>query len=192
MAKEITISSERLNADHPLGPLVPMERFDWERILGRCKFKPRSSAKVVGYTLATFADLKTGGNIKPGNKLIGLRAGVGKDAVINAMQTLHDIGLIHKVRNGSNFGRGGKTSEFRLTAPEGLAETYYEERNARTWDYSDQWPIETWLEQVGSSGLDNSGEQVGSSGGVSSESDKNRSVQPDTKESRGNHFRESD
>lgn len=165
--KEITLSAERLNADHPLGPLVPLGRFDWERILGRCKFKPRSSAKLIGYTLGTYADLETGTRIYPGNERIELRAGLAKNSVIDGLKMLQEVGLIHKVSNGSSYGRSAKASEFRLTAPEGLAESYREEWNANIWDDRQTWNVENLLEQVGSSTPDLS-EQVGSSGHVPS------------------------
>ncbi|MFC0421946.1 hypothetical protein [Glutamicibacter ardleyensis] len=154
-----------MNADHPLGPLVPVGRFDWERILGRCKFKPRTSAKLVAFALATWADLETGTRIHPGNKRIELRAGLAKDSVIDGLQMLQEVGLIHKVSNGSSYGRSAKASEFRLTAPEGLAESYREEWNVNIWDDRQTWNVENLLEQVGSSTPDLS-ERFGSSGHV--------------------------
>ncbi len=148
--KYIVLSLERLDPEHPLGPLVPMGRFDWERILGRCMLKP-TSIKLIGYILATYADLESGDRIFPGNKRIGAVAGASRSTVERGLEILGDAGLIHQLSSGSSYGRGAKASEYRLTAPLILAEAYRDEWNEKEWDEMDPWLISEVLEQLGSS-----------------------------------------
>lgn len=139
--ERVILISERLNPEHPFGPLVPMGRFDWERILNHCIFKP-NSAKLVGYAMATFADLETGERIFPGNKRIGAITSASRSTVERGIEALEKCGLLHQVSSGSSYGRAAKASEYRLTAPEVLAFEYRDEMNAGTWNAPEKWEPE--------------------------------------------------
>lgn len=109
--------TEPAAADH----LEPMGRFEWERIFRRVQVAP-ASVKLLGYTLATYSDTKTGGQIRPGIKRLALTTGASDRQVIRGLKRLEELGLIECVVKGSRFGRAGKgmASVYRLTMPADL------------------------------------------------------------------------
>lgn len=151
--EKVVLSLERLNPDHPFGPLVPLGRFDWERILSHCNFKP-NTVKLVGYAMATFADLEKGTRIYPGDKRLSAIACISLPTVKRVRKILEDAGLIHLVSSGSSYGRAAKASEYRLVAPRILAEEYRDEMNvggwfaAEMWEPSALWEMSELLKQV--------------------------------------------
>ena len=136
--ERVVLSTKRLNEDHPIGPLIPVGRFDWERMLNHCTFKP-SSVKLLGLTMATFADLETGTRIYPGNKRIGAITTLSRSTVERGIETLESAGFLYRVSSGSSSGRAAKASEYRLTAPEIFAEEYRDEMNSGAWHQKEYW-----------------------------------------------------
>lgn len=142
--ERVTLNTQRLNPDHVFGPLVPVGRFDWERILSHCIFKP-NTVKLVGFVMATYADLETGGRVYPGDKRISAVACMSIPTVKRTRKILEEAGLLHKVANGSSFGRAAKASEYQLTAPLVMAEQYRDDMNAGVWFEADRWETaELW------------------------------------------------
>lgn len=152
--KKIVLSQERIDSGLAIGVLVPVGRFDHERVLKRCQFRS-TSTKLVMYTASTFADLGTGSNIHPGNELLAITAGISTRTVIREVKTLREAGLIFQVTRGSSLGRSAKASVYRLTLPERLAEAYAmewtawdDEKNGYVWDEREQWDIAALLEAL--------------------------------------------
>lgn len=128
--------------DHALGPLRRVGRFEWEKVIMRSTFQP-SSIKLVALSAATYADTVTGANVRPGIARLIAVTGLGDSMVRRNLKALEGAGFMFMVASGSNYGRGGKgaASEYQLTTPEILAEQYEAERNAETWDETDQWDM---------------------------------------------------
>jgi hypothetical protein len=140
-------SPEPLEVEHRLGPLLPLGRFEWERIIKRCTFK-QSSIKLTALTIATYADVRTGDRVFPGNTRLAAATGLSERQVIRSIKSLGAVGLLFQTVNGSSFGRGGKglASAYRLTAPEVLAE--HLESDGDEWDELDQWDMDLIMDQV--------------------------------------------
>lgn len=103
--------------------LVPAGRFEWEQLYRRALVTP-PSVKLLGYTLATYADTKTGGRIHPGIQRLALATGQSDRQVRRGLKALEDLDLVRCGVRGSQFGRGGKglASRYQLTIPADLIE----------------------------------------------------------------------
>ena len=94
-------------------------RYEWERVFRRCLLP--GPTKAVGRALAEFADAD-GSNITAGVRTVALSAGYSERATRDALDELRTLGLIQRVRRGSNFGRGAVSDAHRLTIPVDLLE----------------------------------------------------------------------
>lgn len=103
------------------GPLISVGRFEWERIVRQCVF-PKKYTKLVAFVLATYADTKTGANVRPGQKRLAIHTGISERAVRDHIRDLEEFGLIMLLIAGSSFGRSGKgmATLYQLTIPEQL------------------------------------------------------------------------
>jgi len=150
MAKreDYKLPSERIDAEHPLGDLVPLGRFEWEQILLRCNF-PQTSVKYVGLAVATWATTTTGSDVRPGLARLSSVTGLSDRPLRRYLKELERFGMLYKVASGSNFGRAGKgmASVYQLTAPESLALTFESESRMSVWAPDQQWDMESVLEQ---------------------------------------------
>ncbi|GAB3621139.1 hypothetical protein GCM10027417_24000 [Glutamicibacter endophyticus] len=150
MAKreDFKLTSERIDAEHPLGNLVPLGRFEWEKILLRCRF-PQTSVKYVGLTVATWATTTTGANVRPGLANLSAVTGLSDRPLRRYLKELERFGLLHMVSSGSNFGRAGKgkASVYQLTAPEDIALTFEAEYSMGNWAPEQQWDMESVIGQ---------------------------------------------
>ncbi|MEQ4567998.1 hypothetical protein [Paenarthrobacter sp. CAP02] len=103
------------------GQLIHVGRFEWERVVRQCVF-PKKYTKLVAFVLATYADTKTGMNVRPGQKRLAIHAGISDRAVRDHLRDLEEFGLIKLLITGSSFGRSGKgmATIYQLTMPEQL------------------------------------------------------------------------
>lgn len=98
--------------------LQPCTRFDWERILRRCRIP--LATKAVGFVLAQYGDVH-GRHIRPGTDRLAAICDMGERTVRRHLQALRDLGLIVRVRGGG--GCGGvrqQAAEWRLSVPADL------------------------------------------------------------------------
>jgi DNA-binding transcriptional ArsR family regulator len=110
-------------APAPVRVLVPLGRFDWERVVRDWPFDRQVTklSKYVALTMATYANAD-GTNIRPGEPGLATATGMGRSTVRRHLAVLVEIGLISCTRRGG----GGAAAHYRLTAPEG-----YELRSLR-------------------------------------------------------------
>ncbi|ABK02744.1 hypothetical protein Arth_1350 [Arthrobacter sp. FB24] len=101
----------------------PIGRFEWERILRRIQVSA-PSVKLVGFTMATYADAD-GGRVRPGQSRLAAVIGTSISTVRRGQTELEDIGMLDMVVKGRSFGRGhlgSFASEYRLSVPSDLLE----------------------------------------------------------------------
>jgi hypothetical protein len=101
----------------------PIGRFEWERILRRIRVSA-PSVKLVGFTMATYADAD-GGRVRPGQSRLAAVMGTSISTVRRGQSELEDIGMLDMVVKGRSFGRGhigAFASEYRLSIPSDLLE----------------------------------------------------------------------
>lgn len=100
------------------GPaLQPAKRFDWERIVRRCRIPAQT--KFVAYTLAQYGD-HNGQGIRPGLERLAAVCEMGERTIKRHLAALIGLGLIERLANGG--GRNQRASVYRLTVPEDLLE----------------------------------------------------------------------
>jgi hypothetical protein len=93
-------------------------RFEWEKIIRRLVFPSNQrSIKLVAMMLASFADSRTGKNVRPGEARLADMCQLGKSTVRAALKWLREAGLIHRVRHGSNLGQANLVDVYQLCAP---------------------------------------------------------------------------
>lgn len=98
--------------------LQPCMRFEWERILRRCRIP--LATKAVGFVLAQYGDVH-GRHIRPGTDRLAAICEMSERTVRRHLQALRDLGLVLRVRNGGGRGeRGADAAEWRLTVPADL------------------------------------------------------------------------
>lgn len=97
-------------------------RYEWERVV-LDDFTPSTpTVKLVALTLATYANGRTGGSIRPGIQRLAQVTGLSERTIIRSVKELEELGMVSCVRRGSSFGRGGKgmASTYQLTVPAAL------------------------------------------------------------------------
>lgn len=131
-------SNRSVSTSHPRTSLHPVaDKFDWERVLRRCQLGTRevqhllpqdsasrplrgSNVKHVALTLATYANYD-GTNIFPSVERLARVTELDERTVREALRVLRAVGLIERMRRGSNRGTG-VSDRYRLTQPEDLLE----------------------------------------------------------------------
>ena len=101
----------------------PIGRFEWERILRRIQVSA-PSVKLVGFTMATYADAD-GCRVRPGQSRLAAVMGTSVSTVRRGQSELEAIGMLDMVVKGRSYGRGHQgafASEYRLTIPSDLLE----------------------------------------------------------------------
>ena len=94
--------------------LTAQPRADWEKLI---RWLPLgATTKAVAYALATFADNKTGENVRPGERLLAQATGLSTRAVREHTNVLLEEGLLYRHSNGKFHGRRGWASVFVLCA----------------------------------------------------------------------------
>ncbi|PFH05768.1 hypothetical protein BX598_0382 [Micrococcaceae bacterium JKS001869] len=98
----------------------PVGRFEWEAVFRSTPVTP-VSVKALGLTLATYANTRTGTDIRPGVARLAADLGTSPRTIITGLGELERAGFLECVRRGSTYGRGGKgmASVYRLTLPVG-------------------------------------------------------------------------
>lgn len=91
-------------------------RGDWEKLI-RWLALP-ATTKAVAYALATFADNKSGENVRPGERLLAQSTGLSTRAVREHIGNLMAEGLIFQRSNGKFNGRRGWASVYVLCSSE--------------------------------------------------------------------------
>jgi len=94
--------------------LVPLGRFDWERVIRSFEVDP--TTKLVALMAATYAG-KKGNHVRPGEQLLATDCGLGASTVRKHLARLVTLGLLDLVSRGGGPNR--RASEYRLVAPEG-------------------------------------------------------------------------
>lgn len=108
--------------DHPARTLMPLGRYEWERLLRRIVMPPQH--KLVALLLATWAD-PDGSRVRPGTALLAASMGRSQHTASNVMRSLRrEWGLIEQVSRGGGRGGNGKTATYRLTIPTDLLDRY--------------------------------------------------------------------
>lgn len=101
--------------------LQDLGRFEWERIIRRCKLP--TTTKAVALMFATYAN-GDGSSIRPGETRLALALGVQPRNVRRHLAELRRLGLIKRVKRGHGEGRGyiGKAfaDAYKLTMPDDL------------------------------------------------------------------------
>lgn len=101
----------------------PIGRFEWERILRRVQVSA-PSVKLVGFTMATYAD-SSGGRVRPGQARLAAVMGTSISTVRRGQSELEALGLLDMITKGRSYGRGHTgafASEYRLSVPSDLLE----------------------------------------------------------------------
>lgn len=98
---------------------MPANRFDWERVIRRCRLS--ASCKQVALTVATYANAD-GTSAFPGNERLRLVTGLSDKSVRTNLGTLRSIGLLNRVYEGSRAmgGTRGRADEYELEIPHDL------------------------------------------------------------------------
>lgn len=97
--------------------LMPIGRFDWERIIRRVRM--HSSRREVALLLATWAD-PDGSRVRPGRETLATVLDKHPRTVTRILDDLRDWGFIQQTRRGGGRGGSGITSEYQLTCPTDL------------------------------------------------------------------------
>jgi hypothetical protein len=102
-------------APEPPAGLAAVDPREWTRVWARVQAAP--SVKLTGFALLTWADYRTGANIRPGYPLLMRVTGIGsKTTISTALGQMSDWGFIWKYKEAN---RKLKTpDEYRLTWPE--------------------------------------------------------------------------
>jgi hypothetical protein len=101
----------------------PIGRFEWERILRRIQVSA-PSVKLVGFTMATYAD-SSGGRVRPGQTRLAAVMGTSISTVRRGQSELEALGMLEMLTKGRSYGRGHAgafASEYRLSVPSDLLE----------------------------------------------------------------------
>lgn len=107
-------------APDPPGGLTAVDPREWTRAWLRVIATP--AVKCTGYALSSFADYRTGAEIRPGNAILAAAAGgLSKRSVIDALAQMRDWGLIWRYVEGSKSGRAAIRDEYRLTFPDDIS-----------------------------------------------------------------------
>lgn len=86
----------------------------WARVLAE---RP---VKEVGFSLLTWADYKTGANIRPGYSLLMCVTGIGSRTTVSAaLAKISELGFIWRYREGN--ARRKESDEYRLTFPDDIS-----------------------------------------------------------------------
>lgn len=108
--------------DPPAGTLMPIGRYEWERLVRRIVMPPQH--KLVALLLATWAD-PDGSRVRPGTTLLASAMGRSEHTASNVMRSLgRDWGLIEQTSRGGGRGGYGKTATYRLTIPPDLLDRH--------------------------------------------------------------------
>lgn len=108
-------------------------RFDWERIVRRCRLSP--TTKLVALTVATYAS-GDGTSAFPGNERLRLTTGLSDKSVRTALATLRDAGLLLRTYEGSRArgGTRGRADEYELVIPADLPSRLHLLNPGESWE----------------------------------------------------------
>lgn len=102
-----------MDSGKPL-PDADLTMSDWHRLVARSSLS--KADKNVARTLATYADVRTGANIYPGNHILAIAIGYAKPEYLGPhLQSLRRKGWIAQVAP-ANVQRG-KSAKYALTVP---------------------------------------------------------------------------
>jgi len=116
--------------------LEPASRFEWERVICRCRLG--HAVQHIALLLAAHAD-GDGGHVRPGTKRLAAFTGYDVKTIQRSIVKLRNLGLIERVFEASRSGRKGMADEYRLTIPADLAERVEmvdPDGNQATWESS--------------------------------------------------------
>lgn len=98
--------------------LKAVKPYPWTLLIRRLDLpKNVRAVKLVGYTLATYADFKTGENIHPGERRLMDECMLSERSVRDSMRWLRDHYLIFRRARGSNMGRARWADNYQLCVP---------------------------------------------------------------------------
>jgi hypothetical protein len=102
---------------------IPRGRYEWEPVM-RAHPVSKPSVKLVALVMATYANTRTGGQVRPGVARLVADTGTSRNVVLRALAELKDLGLIDQLTRGGNLGRASKgmASIYQLTVPSDLSE----------------------------------------------------------------------
>lgn len=98
-----------------LPDVMPVERFEWERIIRRVQMD--KGAKYLALMMATYADFD-GSRVLPGVERLSLVMCVGTATVKRGLAVLRELGFIERTKQGNRHA--GLADEYRLTVPSSL------------------------------------------------------------------------
>ena len=102
--------------DPPEGLRVADPR-EWTRVWARVLADP--SVKLTGFALLTWADYRTGADIRPGIPKLMRVTGIGsKTTATGALTRIREWGLVWRYREGN--ARRKESDEYRLTFPDDI------------------------------------------------------------------------
>jgi hypothetical protein len=101
----------------------PVGRFEWEQVMRRVPVS-KPSVKLVALAMATYANTRTGGQVRPGVARLVAVTGTSRNVVLRALAELKELGMIDQLTRGGNLGRASKgmASIYQLTVPSDLLE----------------------------------------------------------------------
>lgn len=98
--------------------LLARTPFEWSLLLRRLDLPPsQRKIKLVGYTLATYADFDDGKNVRPGLARLARDTGYSERWVQESLRILRDNWLLHRHHKGSNTGKFNLVDIYQLCAP---------------------------------------------------------------------------
>ena len=98
--------------------------FEWQKPFLAAPFEDvpegqRKTVKAIGLALSLYADTRTGGNARPGHKLIAEGLDVKDRTVSRAVAHMEKAGYLKRVRRGTQTAGGnGAATVYQLTLPE--------------------------------------------------------------------------
>lgn len=97
--------------------LQPTGRYEWDRILRRCKLGHK--VKLVAYTMAQYADAD-GSRVRPGVPRLAAECEMGQSTIRRYVDELLRLGFLRRVSNGG--GPAKLAALYQLTTPSDLLE----------------------------------------------------------------------
>jgi hypothetical protein len=108
----------RKEVPEPPAGLRAAEPREWTRAWARVL--DERPVKEVGFALLTWADYKTGADIRPGYALLMRVTGIGSKTTIgSALGRISELGFIWRYKEGNS--RRKESDEYRLTFPDDIS-----------------------------------------------------------------------
>ncbi len=98
--------------------VMVVKPFPWTLVIRRLDLpKTLRAVKLIAFTVATYADFKTGEDIHPGERRLMDECLLSERSVRDSLRWLRDHYLIYRQAKGSNMGRVNCADVYQLCVP---------------------------------------------------------------------------